>query len=443
MMQNNPNPFDIAVLDAAFHLRSLGPRLRLRVPMGVPEWGWQQKRLLAAWLFGTARRRFESEPCARAFEADLCKVFGARFCIATGSGREAIKLALIGLDVRPGERVVLPSFCCLSVLIPVLELGIEPVLADVREDLQIDPASVRRVMRFGDRALIVPHLFGGLADMPELVKIARANGAAVIDDAAQAIGRKGDWGWAGRGGDAGIFSFGLFKPLNALGGGALLTDDEHLYVRARRVIAGVPCKALGRAEVLKTWIKVTWRKASYRAFLYHRMRQQRAENIGPLQVNENKQVTPIAPLNARLAASQLSRVAARRLAAARVAHRFVESIAGIPCVEVPGRGGHDGFPRLAVRLAYGQGPDAYPELFAALLRDGIEVQPAYRPLHRWLREMGCEPQGEFTRSEILSDQIMCLPISGDRDLYLVLAALQKTMSFTPLIANRRKSPSWR
>lgn len=439
-MQDNSGSFDIAWLDAAFHLRALGARVLLKVPLGVPEWGWRQKGLLAAWLLG-ARVGFAAEPYARDLEAELCRIFGAKFSIATGSGREAIKLALMGLDLQPGERVVLPSFCCLSVLLPVLELGLEPVLADVGDDLQIDPASVRRVMRSGDRALIVPHLFGGLADMPQLIQIARANGAAVIDDAAQAIGRQSDWGWAGRGGEVGIFSFGLFKPLNALGGGALLTDDERLYTRARRIIAGNPCQAQGRAAVLKTCLKVVWRKASYRLFLYHRLHQQRTENAGPPRVEENKSVTPIPPLNARLTASQLTLIASLRQQASQAASRCAESLADTPMITVPGRGGHDGYPRLAMRLADGQTAEGYRELFIGLLREGIEVQPAYRPLHRLLREMGREPKGEFSLSETLAEQVMCLPFSPKRAFSPVMEALQRISLHS--IANNQKRPLWR
>lgn len=441
-MQNNDPPFDIARLDAAFHLRAIGSRLLMRVPFGVPEWDWRQKRLLTAWLLGT-RVRFSAAPCARDLEAELCRVFGAKFSIATGSGREAIKLALMGLDVQPGERVVLPSFCCFSVLLPVLELGLEPVLADVGEDLQIDPASVRRVIRSGDRALIVPHLFGGLADMPQLVEIARANGAAVIDDAAQAIGRQSDWGWAGCGGDVGIFSFGLFKPLNALGGGALLTDDERLYTRARQTIAGIPFQAQGRATVLRTLLKVVLRKVSYRVFLYHRLRQQRTENSTPLGIQRNNCLTPIAPLNARLAASQLSLIATRRQQAGRKAYRYTESLSTISGIEVPGRGKQDGYPRLAVRLTGGQSKDRYHELFAGMLREGIEVQPTYRPLHRLLREMGREPEAEFALSETLAEQVMCLPFSPDRAFSPVMNALQKLPIWPHSCPNHKKRPSWR
>lgn len=437
-MQNNEKSFDIDRLDAVFHLRALGSRLVLRSPMGVPEWDGRTKRLLAGWLLG-ARGGFGAEASVEAVESEIRRVFGAKFAIAVGSGREAIKLALLGLGLQPGGRVVLPSFCCFSVLLPVLELGLAPVLADVGADLQIDPASVARVMRPGDRVLIVPHLFGGLADLSQLVEIARAKGAAVIDDAAQAIGRRGDWGWAGRGGDAGIFSFGLFKPLNALGGGALLTDDEQLYARARQAIAGVPSREMGRAAVLKTWFKVAWRKVTYRAFLHHRLRQQRAEVAGGGPIAPNRHVGPISALNARLAAAQLSGIASLREQSAILAQRYAAVLADIPRFEVPGRGACDGFPRFAVRLADDQHTDIYPALFAAFLREGVEVQPTYRPLSQLLREMGHEPQGEFLRSEVLAERLMCLPFSPRQGGAVGLEALRQCAD---LNLKPEKSTAW-
>ena len=437
-MPNSRTSFDIAQLDAAFHLRALGPRLVLRSPMGVPEWDGRTRRLFAAWLLG-ARSGFAAEGSAEAVESEIRRVFGAKFAIAVGSGREAIKLALLGLGLQPGERVVLPSFCCFSVLLPVLELGLQPVLADVGDDFQIDPASVARVMRPGDRVLIVPHLFGGLADLSQLVEIARAHGAAVIDDAAQAIGRRGDWGWAGRGGDAGIFSFGLFKPLNALGGGALLTDDDQLYQRARQAIAGVPSQDMGRAAVLKTWFKVAWRKVSYRAFLHHRRRQQRAEVAGGGPIVSNRHISPITALNARLAAAQLADIASMREQSAILAQRYAAALADLPMFDVPGRGACNGFPRFAIRLADDQPTDIYPALFAALLREGVEVQPTYRPLSRLLREMGHEPQGEFCRSEMLAERVMCLPFSPRQGGAVALEALRKCIG---LNLNPEKSPAW-
>ncbi len=401
--------FDIAQLDADFHLNALRNRWFLKEPLGMPDWDWRQKRLIAACLLKGQDGKRDRE-CAQALEEEVCRVFGARFCIATASGREAIKLVLLGLGAQAGERVILPSFCCLSVLMPLLELGLEPVLADAKDDLQVDPESVRRVMRPGDRALIVPHLFGGLADMPALVEIARANGAAVIDDAAQAIGLKADWGWAGRGGNAGVFSFGICKPLNAMGGGAFLTDDENLYAKALKALQPGTCSSPSRTGVMKTWLKTTWRRYTYRPFLYNRRRQQSAESVNTApSIEGGRRLHRIGSLHGQLAASQMAGIAAQRQQAAREADAFKKVLARIPFVRVPGNGIHDGYPRFVLQTVPDKPSAGYAEIFSAFLERGIEVQPTYRPLHRILKEMGRQPQGEFRRSDSLAEQLICLP----------------------------------
>ncbi len=417
--------FDIAQLDADFHLKALKKRWFLKDPLGVPDWGGRQHRLIFAHFLKGRNDQQDSE-CARALEDIVCRVFGARFCIATASGREAIKLVLLGLGAQANERVILPSFCCLSVLMPVLELGLEPVLADVRDDLQIDPESVQRVMQPGDRALIVPHLFGGLADMPALVEIASANGAAVIDDAAQAIGLKADWGWAGLGGNAGIFSFGLCKPLNAMGGGALLTDDENLYARALKALQPGTYSNPSRAGVMKTWLKTAWRRYTYLPFLFNRRCQQNAEPLsaGP-RVESDRRVHRIGSLHAQLAASQMATIAARRQQAAHEADAFKKDLAHIPFLKVPGNAKYDGFPRFVMQTVQDKPSADYAEIFSAFLQKGIEVQPTYRPLHRILQEMGCQAQGEFCRSETLAEQLICLPFPDDKRAELILRAMKE------------------
>ena len=422
--RNIVTSFDIAQLDADFHLKALKKRWFLKEPLGMPDWNLRQKRLIAAHLLkGQDDKR--GRECAQALEEEVCRVFGARFCIATASGREAIKLVLLGLGAQAGERVILPSFCCLSVLMPVLELDLEPVLADVKDDLQVDPESVRRVMRPGDRALIVPHLFGGLADMPALVEIARANGAAVIDDAAQAIGLKADWGWAGRGGNAGVFSFGLCKPLNAMGGGAFLTDDEYLYERALKALQPGTYSNPSRAGVMKTWLKTAWRRYTYRPFLYNRLRQQGAQPLNAASSLEgDRRVYRIGALHAQLAASQMATIAARRQQASREAAAFKKGLARIPFVKMHNNGPQDGFPRFVLQTVQDRSASDYASIFSAFLQKGIEVQPTYRPLHRILKDMGRQPQGESCRSESLTEQLICLPFPDQKRGPRILQAME-------------------
>lgn len=415
--------FDIAQLDAAFHLEALAGRWLLQAPLGVPAWGLRQKGLIASFLF-QRRNSPRSEQCVRTLEDRLRQMFGARFCIATGSGREAIKLALLGLGSQPGDRVVMPSFGCLSVLMPVLELGLTPVFTDSGDDWQIDPESVQRVMRPGDRALIVPHLFGRLADMEALTRIARRCGARVIDDAAQAIGRKGSWGWAGRGGDAGIFSFGLGKPLSAMGGGALITDDGDLFDKIDNYMADVTFESNDYKAVVKTYIKAAWRQASYVGYLNLRRRQQKNIRAEGFSVQPNCNVRRIADLDALLAESQLGQIEGRQKALQGKAGEFADALDVLPFVE-KSASGYVGFPRWVVELCpeYASG-DFYRGLFAHMLSRGIEVQPTYRPLHQFIRETGHQPLGEFGRSITLSKRLLCLPFSMQTDIRHVGRCLQ-------------------
>ncbi len=422
-MLRGTSSFDIAQLDASFHLKALDRRVLLRAPLGTPDWNTQQKKLIRSYITGS-RREHSGKKHAEELESALCRAFNVRYSIATSSGREAIKLILLSLGCEPGERIVMPAFCCPSVMYAVLELGLVPVFADVGEDLQVDPESVSRVIRHGDRVLIVPHLFGGLADIPALSAIARSHGTAVLDDAAQAIGRRGTRDWAGCGGDAGIFSFGLFKPLNATGGGAVLTGDENLYKKIRTHMNDIPCPEYGRGILLKKYLKSAWRKISFRPFLHNRLRRSEGGPGGISQARQKFQPVGISPLEAELALFQLQGMAAIRENAVIKARRFSRHLSRIPFLRVPGQGSLDGYPRFVVQI---KGDDAprlfYAELFRKLLHEGIEVQPTYRPLARIFREMGYEPHGEFQRSEGLAEKLLCLPLYPEHQSALVLKAL--------------------
>lgn len=430
--------FDIVQLDAAFHLQALGRRWLLQEPLGIPDWGLRQKRLISTFLF-QRRNSLRSEQCARALEGRLCQLLGAQFCIATGSGREAIKLALLGFGLQPGDRVVMPSFCCLSVLVPVLELGLTPVFADAGDDWQIDPESVQRVMRPGDRVLIVPHLFGRLADIERLTQVARSCGARIVDDAAQAIGSKGSWGWAGRGGDAGIFSFGLGKPLPSIGGGALITDDRGLFEEIRSFMSEVTFESNSRKTVMKTYIKAEWRQATYVLYLNLRRRQQKNVGAEEFSVLPSSNVRRIADLDALLAESQLGQIEGRRKALQEKAGEFADALDHLPFLKKSAFG-YVGSPRWVVELIpMYAGGDFYRGLFAYMLGRGIEVQPTYRPLHQFVRESGHEPQGEFAHSETLAKRLLCLPFSAQTDIHYVARCLRDyasavSIEVTPHIA---------
>jgi perosamine synthetase len=120
--------------------------------------------------------------------------------------------------VRPGDRVVLPSYCCAAVLNAVHYCDAEPVLADADpETANLDPADVRRRLRARTRAIIVPHLFGRPAPVREIRRL----GVPVVEDCAMSLGGEG-----GRLGDVSVFSFYATKVMATGHGGMVVARDR-------------------------------------------------------------------------------------------------------------------------------------------------------------------------------------------------------------------------
>ncbi|HXV81587.1 MAG TPA: DegT/DnrJ/EryC1/StrS family aminotransferase, partial [Candidatus Binatia bacterium] len=141
--------------------------------------------------------------------------------VLCGSGSLALEIALRACGVGKGDEVVIPTFCCSSIVPPLLAVGGLPVLADVGDDLNINADTAAGVLTEKTRAIIVPHLFGNPAEIEPIVDLARRKNIRVIDDAAQAFGATIDGRPAGSFGDVGILSFGSEKVCSGLGGGAV------------------------------------------------------------------------------------------------------------------------------------------------------------------------------------------------------------------------------
>jgi dTDP-4-amino-4,6-dideoxygalactose transaminase len=141
--------------------------------------------------------------------------------VLTDSGKTALYAALKMLGAREGSEVIVPSYCCASVIASVVHAGCQPVLADSDEHLNISYESVVQALSPKTFAIVVPHMFGlKAAALEPILALGRSKGIVVIEDVAQAFGlRLEDGRLAGSLGDAAIFSAGLGKPLMGPGGG--------------------------------------------------------------------------------------------------------------------------------------------------------------------------------------------------------------------------------
>lgn len=174
-------------------------------------------------------------PAVAAFERAFAASCGVRHCVALNSGTSALHLAMLLLDLQPGDEVITTPYTFAATSWGISYCGARPVYADIEPDtFNLDPAQVARAITPRTRAILPVHLYGHPCDLEALGELAHRHGLALVEDAAQAHGAS----WKGRPvGSFGVtacFSFYPTKNLGACGeGGALVTDDDTLAARAR------------------------------------------------------------------------------------------------------------------------------------------------------------------------------------------------------------------
>ena len=179
-------------------------------------------------------------PNITGFEADICAAVGVPYAVALTSGTAAIHLGLILLGVGPGDEVLCPSFTFVATANPIVYLGATPVFVDSEADTwNICPERLREAI--ADRiakgkkpkALILVHLYGMPARLPEILALAQEFDIPILEDAAEALGSEWQQQPLGGFGRVGVFSFNGNKILTTSGGGALVTYDKALADKAR------------------------------------------------------------------------------------------------------------------------------------------------------------------------------------------------------------------
>lgn len=178
------------------------------------------------YIGGTEVEAFEN-----AF-ADFC---GARHIVGVANGLDALKLALLALDVGPGDEVIVPSHTFIATWLAVSQCGATPVPVEpTAEGFNIDPQRVAACITPKTKGIIPVHLYGEPADLDPLIDIAERHGLFVLEDAAQAHGAVYRGRRIGSHGHAVAWSFYPGKNLGAFGdGGAVSTQDEALARRIR------------------------------------------------------------------------------------------------------------------------------------------------------------------------------------------------------------------
>ena len=195
-------------------------------------------------------------------EQQVARLVGASYAVAVNSGTSALLAALSGLGVGPGDEVIIPGYTFIASISSIIYARAIPILAEVDRTLNLDPQDVRRKITPRTKAILPVHMLGIPARMDELKAIASEHGLLLLEDCAQAFGARYKGKGVGSIGDAGIFSFNIYKTITAEGcpftcpyykGGqvdyrkGMLPQTDDLLSRAINISIGVSDPGLGSA----------------------------------------------------------------------------------------------------------------------------------------------------------------------------------------------------
>lgn len=176
-------------------------------------------------------------PDVKQLEESIARYSGVKHAIGCASGSDALLLAMMALDLGPGDEVIVPSFTFFATASAVARLGATPVFADIDPvTFNIDPADVERKLTSKTKAIIPVHLYGQCAEMDILMQIAEKAGIVVVEDAAQAIGAEFDGRRAGSIGHIGCLSFYPTKNLGGAGDSGMVTSHDDALAEKIRLL---------------------------------------------------------------------------------------------------------------------------------------------------------------------------------------------------------------
>jgi dTDP-4-amino-4,6-dideoxygalactose transaminase len=175
-------------------------------------------------------------PETRAFEVEFAGSVGVRHAVAVSQGTSAIQLAIAALGISPGAEVLVPSMTAFPTIEGVVHAGGTPVFVDTDRFGSIDPADAARRVTPRTAGIVPVHLYGGVADLPELGALAAAHNIWIVEDCCQAHGARLGERAVGSVGRAGCFSFYPSKNLTVFGDGGMVTTDDGEIARRVRLL---------------------------------------------------------------------------------------------------------------------------------------------------------------------------------------------------------------
>lgn len=203
-----------------------------RIPVAQPRLAGNERRYVldcidSSWISSAGKYIGQ-------FEEMFARFCGVKHAISANNGTTALHLALVAMDLQPGDEVIIPTVTYIATANAVRYCGATPVLADVsRETMNLDPADIERHITPRTKGIIPVHLYGHPADMTAINAIARRHKLWVLEDAAEAHGAEVSGRRVGALGTCATFSFFGNKIVTTGEGGMITTDDDALAAHLR------------------------------------------------------------------------------------------------------------------------------------------------------------------------------------------------------------------
>ena len=210
------------------------PESLLRIAINEPSLGTEEIRAISSVL-KTGQLTTASSTGGRhvqAFEKAAASYVGAKYAIAVSSGTAALQASLLALNIKRGDKVLIPSFTFLATANAVVSTGARPVFVDIiKDNYTLDPDDLAKKITKKTKAIIPVHLYGNVALVDQISEISKKNNLPVIEDSAQSLGSTLRGRHTGTFFDLGCFSMHPSKVVTAGEGGFVVTDDQGLRDR--------------------------------------------------------------------------------------------------------------------------------------------------------------------------------------------------------------------
>lgn len=192
---------------------------------------------------------YKEDEITAAFEREFADLCGVDFAVGTASGTMALVIGLQALGVSVGDEVIAPAYTCTSTTSAISLIGARVRLVDLDpETLAMDPSDLQAKVGPETQAVIPVHMYGLVANMDEVIGLAREHDLSIVEDATLAVGARYQDRAAGSLGHVGAFSFAPSKVIGSLGwGGMVVTDNPELAGRARQLAGHGPLERLPSA----------------------------------------------------------------------------------------------------------------------------------------------------------------------------------------------------